>query len=93
MTLRRLLLEFKDDRILTRVLYRCKDGPGPSAKARRREVEQLAREGLERALEAIKEGPVECIGTAGFEVREDTLSAGPSYLSSICHNSRDKKGA
>jgi hypothetical protein len=71
--LRRLILEFKPDGIQLRTLYRSTDGPGPSTKKRRREVEALARDGLTAALEALKEGPVECIGTAGFETREDSL--------------------
>jgi hypothetical protein len=58
MTLRRLVLIFERDGIQVRTLYRRKDGPGPSTKARRREVEQLARTGLERALGALDAGDV-----------------------------------
>ena len=72
MQLQRLVLTF-DRGITVRVLYRSKDGPGPSTKARQREVTQLARTGLESALAALKEGPVESIGTSGFEAREDSL--------------------
>jgi len=71
--LQRLVLTF--DRGLTvRVLYKRQDGPGPSTRARRREVAALARTGLESALEALEEGPVESVGTSGFETREDVLS-------------------
>jgi hypothetical protein len=71
--LRRLVVEFGQDGVQIRTLYRSPGGPGPSPKARRREVEQLVRAGLERTLEAIKDGPVEMVGTAGFATREDTL--------------------
>jgi hypothetical protein len=69
----RLKVEFKPDGIRLRTLYRGRGRPGPNTKARRREVEQLVRAGLERTLEAIKDGPVEMVGTAGFATREDTL--------------------
>ena len=72
--LRRLILTIKPDGHELRVPYSRQDGPNPQPQPRRREVELLASGGLERALEALKEGPVECIGTAGFETREDTLS-------------------
>ncbi len=70
---RRLVVEFKRDGLEVRTLYRSKDGPGPSTKARRREVEQLARTGLEQALAALDAGDVEDLGTSGFQVREDVL--------------------
>ncbi len=72
MTLVRLVLTFKPDGLEVRTLYRSKGGPNPGTKARRREVAQLARTGLQDALEAI-EGDVEDLGTSGFEVREDIL--------------------
>jgi hypothetical protein len=49
-SLRRLVLTFSPDGIQLRALYKHADGPGPSTKARRREVERLARTGLERVL-------------------------------------------
>ncbi len=73
MTLERLVLTFTADGIQVRSLYRSKAGPGPGTKARAREVTELTRTGLERALEAL-EGRVDVIGTSGFETREDTLS-------------------
>lgn len=72
--LRRLILEFKPDGHELRVLYRRKDGPNPGTARRRKEVQDLAAEALERALEALKEGPVESVGESGFSVREDVLS-------------------
>jgi hypothetical protein len=72
MTLVRLVLTFKPGGLEVRTLYRSKGGPNPGTKARRREVAQLARTGLQDALEAI-EGDVEDLGTSGFEVREDIL--------------------
>ncbi|MDP9477284.1 MAG: hypothetical protein M3R38_16655 [Actinomycetota bacterium] len=73
MTLERLVLTFTADGIQARVLYRTKAGSGPGTKARAREVREVTRTGLERALEAL-EGRVDVIGTSGFETREDTLS-------------------
>ncbi len=73
--LQRLVLTFKPDGDLEiRALYRTKDGPGPGTKARAREVRELTRTGLQRALEAL-EGRVDVVGTSGYEVREDTISA------------------
>jgi hypothetical protein len=72
-SLRRPVLTFDRDGIQTCVLYRRKAGPAPNTKARSREVAQLARNGLERALEALEEGSVADLGTSGFEMREDVL--------------------
>ncbi len=74
-TLERLVLTFARDGIQVRVLYRTKAGSNPGAAARRREVTELAREGLTAALEALDgSARVDVIGTSGFETREDTLS-------------------
>ena len=55
MSLKRLVLEFRDGELIARVLYRSSlDGPNPSTKARAREVTALARSGLTRALEALE---------------------------------------
>jgi hypothetical protein len=43
-----------------------------TARERRREVAELAKTGLQDALEAL-EGDVEDLGTSGYEVREDIL--------------------
>ena len=72
MSLRRLILTFKPDGLEARVLYRRQAGPNPGTKARRREVSELVRAGLQDALEAL-EGDVEDLGTSGYEVREDIL--------------------
>ncbi len=72
MTLQRLVLTFKPDGLEARVLYRRQAGPNPGTKARRREVSELVRTGLQDALEAL-EGDVEDLGTSGYEVREDVL--------------------
>ena len=72
MTLQRLVLTFKPDGLEVRTLYRSKSGPNPGTKARRREVSELVRTGLQDALEAL-EGDVEDLGTSGYEVREDVL--------------------
>ncbi len=73
MTLQRLVLEFKPDGIQVRTLYRSKAGPGPGTKARRLEVTELTRTGLERALAALDAGDVQDLGTSGFTTREDTF--------------------
>jgi len=70
-----LILTFKPEGVEIRTLYRTQDGSGPNTKARQREVTELARSGLTQALEAL-EGRVDVIGTSGYEVREDTISAG-----------------
>ena len=74
MTLQRLVLTFKPEGIEIRTLYRDKNGPNPGTKARAREVQELTRTGLQDALEAL-EGGAECVGTSGYEIREDTISA------------------
>ncbi len=73
MTLQRLVLTFKPEGLEARVLYRSKAGPGPGTQARRREVTELTRAGLKRALTALDAGDVEDLGTSGFTTREDTF--------------------
>ncbi len=77
MTLSRLVVDFRTGELVVRCLYRsgaqASEAPNPGTVARRREVVQLTRTGLERALRALEEGPVESLGTSGYEVREDTL--------------------
>ena len=75
MTLQRLILTFKPGELVLHALYRTQDGPGPSTKARRREITTLVRGGLESALVALdSEDRVEVVGTSGFTTREDVLS-------------------
>jgi hypothetical protein len=73
-TLQRLVVEFKADELVLRVLYRSQEGPGPNTKARRREVEELTREGLRQALASL-EGETTLVGCSGFTRREDVLLA------------------
>ena len=74
MTLQRLVLTFSPEVVEVRALYRSKNGPNPGTKTRTREVLGLTRTGLQDALEALEAG-AECVGTSGFTVREDTISA------------------
>lgn len=74
MTLQRLVLTFNPEGVEVRALYRSKNGPNPGTKARAREVQELVPTGLQDALEAL-EGGAECVGTSGYEIREDTISA------------------
>jgi len=71
--LQRLVLDFRSGELVVRCLYRTKGSAGPNTKARRREVEQLVREGLRQALFSM-EGDAELVGTSGFTTREDLLS-------------------
>jgi hypothetical protein len=71
--LQRLVVEFKAEELVVRALYRTKADLGPNTKARRRQVQDLSREGLRQALASL-EGGAECIGTSGFTTREDILS-------------------
>ena len=74
MSLQRLVLTFKPEGIEIRALYRTKQSPNPGTKARTREAAELARSGLQDALEALQ-GGAECVGTSGFTTREDVLLA------------------
>jgi hypothetical protein len=67
--LKRLVLDFRTDELVVRVLYRTEGESGPNRKGRRREVTQLTREGLGAALEAL-EGRVGVVGTSGITTRE-----------------------
>jgi hypothetical protein len=72
--LQRLVLDFRSGELVIRVLYRSKGESNPGTKARTREVTELARSGLTRALEALDAGDVAICGTSGFSQREDLLS-------------------
>jgi hypothetical protein len=76
MTLRRLVIEFKPDGIQLRALYRSSTNTNPSTVRRRKEVQDLARCGLERALEGLQ-GRADVVGEAGFTQREDVLQLVP----------------
>jgi hypothetical protein len=70
--LQRLVLDYRSGELVVRCLYRSQGGPNPGTKARSRVVAELARSGLEHALEAL-EGDAECVGNSGFTTREDVL--------------------
>ena len=74
MSLQRLVLDYRTGELVLRVLYRRQDVPNPGTVRRRREAEDLAREGLREALRAL-EGGAEVVGTSGFTTREDILLA------------------
>jgi hypothetical protein len=73
--LQRLVLDFRSGELVIRVLYRSKGESNPGTKARTREVTELARSGLTRALEALDAGDVAICGTSGFSQRQDILLA------------------
>jgi hypothetical protein len=75
--LQRLVLTFTREGVEVRTLYRKKNGPNPSTKARCKEVTELTREGLRQALASL-EGHVDVVGTSGFTQREDVLLASAS---------------
>jgi hypothetical protein len=60
--------------LVLRCLYRrsLEDAPGPSTKGREREVAELTREGLRRALASL-EVDAALVGCSGFTQREDVL--------------------
>jgi len=72
MTLQRLVIDYRSGEMVLRCLYRNQGGPNPGTKARTRAVAELARSGLEQALEAL-EGRVDVVGTSGFTTREDVV--------------------
>jgi len=76
MTLQRLIVTFKPEETIIHALYRSDGRSNPGTKARRREVEQLARSGLRQALASLDEGDVTMCGASGFTQREDILSVG-----------------
>jgi len=70
----RIVLDFRSGELVARVLYRASlDGPNAGTKARRREVTELARQGLTEALSSLSEGDVQMVGVSGFTTREDLL--------------------
>jgi hypothetical protein len=72
--LQRLIITFKPEETIMHALYRTQDGPGPNTKARRREVEELTREGLRQALASLG-GETTLVGCSGFTQRQDVLLA------------------
>ncbi len=74
--LQRLVLDYRTGELVVRALYRrsLEGAANPGTKARRREVSELVRAGLEGALAAL-EGDVAVVGTSGYTTREDILLA------------------
>jgi hypothetical protein len=73
--LQRLVLDYRnDEEIVVRCLCRSEDAPNPGTVRRGRQVEDLVREGLSTALEAL-EGRVDVVGTSGFVTKEDVMLA------------------
>jgi hypothetical protein len=91
-TLQRLVLDFRGGELVLRCLYRSEDGPGPNTKARRREVEELTREGLRQALASL-EGRVDLVGTSGYQVREDIVLCTAEGVAHLDEHKTVKKGA
>ena len=76
--LKRLVLDYRTGELVVRCLYRTEGGSsaGPNTKARRREVEDLCRSGLEHALASLEgDAGAEVVGTSGYTVREARRSA------------------
>jgi hypothetical protein len=77
-SLKHLVLEFGRDEIQLRALYHseAKDSLGLWTKARKREVKKLSVEGPTATPQAFDgSARVDVIGTSGYDVREDTISA------------------
>jgi hypothetical protein len=74
MSLQRLVLDFRTGELVVRCLYCSKGDSNPGTKTRRREVTELTREGLRRALASLEsEADAELVGCSGFTTREDVL--------------------
>ena len=70
MTLQRLVITFKPNELVVHALYRAQDSTGPNTKARRKEITELARSGLQHALKVLECG-AEWVSTSGFTQREN----------------------
>ena len=90
--LKRLVLDFRTGRITARPLDYSEGESGPNTKGRRREVTDLAREGLSAALEAL-EGRVDVVGTSGFTTREDIFLCTTKGAARPDEHKTVKKGA
>jgi hypothetical protein len=90
--LKRLVLDFRTDELVVRCLHRSQEEAGPNTKARRREVTELAREGLSAALETL-EGRVDVVGTSGFTTREDIFLCTVKGVARPDVHKKVKKGA
>jgi hypothetical protein len=73
MGLQRLVIEYRGEELVLRALYRSSlDGPNPGTGRRRRQVEDLVREGFRQALVSLG-GDAALVGCSGFTQREDVL--------------------
>jgi hypothetical protein len=90
--LQRLVLDYRSGELVVCCLYRTKSDAGPNTKARRREVTELAREGLSAALETL-EGRVDVVGTSGFTTREDIFLCTVKGVARPDVHKKVKKGA
>ena len=90
--LKRLVITFKDEELVLHALYRSQDGANPGTKARRRQVEDLTREGLRQALASL-EGRVDLVGTSGYQVREDIVLCTAEGVAQLGEHKEMKKGA
>jgi hypothetical protein len=73
-TLQRLVLDYRSGELVMRVLYRSEADTNSGTVRRRRQVEDLTREGLRQALASLEGGDVTMCGTSGFTPREDLIS-------------------
>jgi hypothetical protein len=90
--LQRLVLDYRSGELVVCCLYRSSSGPGPNAKARRREVTELTREGLSAALGAL-ERRVDVVETSGFTTREDIFLCTTKGAARPDEHKTVKKGA
>lgn len=92
--LKRIVLDYRSEagELIVRCLYRTNSGAGPGTKARLREVTNLVRGGLQGALEQLRAGDVEMVGTSGFTTRGDVLCTDRGRTPEKVHK-KLKKGA
>jgi len=68
-----LIVDYRSGELVIRALYRSSlDAPNPGTVRRRRQVEDLTREGLRQALASLEVDAV-LAGCSGFTQREDVL--------------------
>ena len=90
--LQRLIITFKPEELVMHVLYRSEAETNPGTVRRRRQVEDLTREGLRQALTSL-EGRVDLVGTSGYEVREDIVLCTAKGVAQLEEHKTVKKGA
>jgi hypothetical protein len=91
--LKRLVLDYRSGELVARVLDRSSlDAPNPGTVRRRRQVEDLTREGLRQALASL-EGRVDLVGTSGYQVREDIVLCTAKGVAQLDEHKGMKRGA